>query len=80
MMMKGGESIPILLTIPLTSLMLILLIQLIVESFPIHTSEENVKDIENVIEVDSIHASEEKVSEKISIRVLFRYNNLQYLS
>ena len=42
----------------------------LIESFPIHTSEENVKDIENVIEVDSIHASEEKVSEKISTKVL----------
>ena len=42
---------------------------ILVLKFPIHTSEENVKDIENVIEVDSVHASEEKVSEKISIRV-----------
>ena len=36
--------------------------------FLTHTSDENVKDIENV-EVDSILANEEKISEKISIRV-----------
>ena len=41
------------------------------EKFPIHTSEENVKDIvkkilENAIDVASIHASEEKVSEFIT--------------
>ena len=27
------------------------------------TSEENVKDIENVVEFDSVHASEEKVNQ-----------------
>ena len=38
------------------------------KSYSIHTSEENVKDIiekdflENAIDVDSVHASEEKVS------------------
>ena len=36
---------------------------ILVLKFPIHTSEENVKDIENVVEFDSIHANEEKVNQ-----------------
>ena len=49
---------------------------ILVLKFPIHTSEENVKDI-NVVEIDSIHSSEDEVSGNICPDVLI-YNSYPY--